>query len=322
MKGTAIFSSVLSLFLLFSCLPPTPAVVDGALTVNFSAAGVVNRTILPDVDMNVAAYTVTGAGPNEATFQVNTAQTSVTLNGLAFGDWTVTVEALNAAGIVIGSGTDVTTVHTGESSTVDITVTPLSGFGSLDLTVTWNAGDTDIPSIDAELIPASGATRTLGFTIIGRNIGLFHADNIPTGYHTLVVKLLDNGLLTMGAVDVVRIVKGGQSTGTFDFPEINKPGGTIVVNVTPQMADPLTVTIAGNVNPLIQGQSMTVTGNVAEAVGNVVFVWYLNGIGIGTGQSLTFGGALAAGIYRLDVTAVTADGLRAGSATASFNVSM
>jgi hypothetical protein len=49
-------------------------------------------------------------------------------------------------------------------------------------------------------------------------------------------------------------------------------------------------------------------------------VWYLNGVSVGTGDSLTFGSAHAAGYYRLDVTAYAEGGTRAGSATASFQV--
>ena len=50
------------------------------------------------------------------------------------------------------------------------------------------------------------------------------------------------------------------------------------------------------------------------------YVWYLNGVTAGTGPSYTLGSTLVAGWYRLDVTAYTADGTRAGSATASFQV--
>ena len=51
----------------------------------------------------------------------------------------------------------------------------------------------------------------------------------------------------------------------------------------------------------------------------VTFAWYLNGAAQSTGSSFTIQG-LAAGQYRLDVTAFNADGSRAGSATFSFEV--
>jgi hypothetical protein len=143
---------------------------------------------------------------------------------------------------------------------------------------------------------------------------------IPVGYYTVVVRLLDNGITTMGAVEVVRVVKDGVSAGSFDFSEINKPGGSIIVGITPEMADPLTVSIGGLNPELPEGQSMTVTAGVAEDAGNVVYVWYLNGGSVGEGETLTIGSGLGIGPYNLSVTAVTTDGTRAGSADTEFHV--
>jgi len=308
------------LLVLFSCSPPV-AGVAGSLTVNFSPSGIAARTILPDVNMETARYIVSGAGPGGAHFETQTTGTSVTVNKLAFGDWTVTVEARNNENIVIGSGAGSTTVHTGESSIVSVTVTPLAGYGTLDLTLNWTASDTEYPSIDAVLLPATGSAQPLAFTITDGNKGTFNNAEIQAGYYTLIVKLLDNGLLAMGAVEVVRIVTGGVSTGTFDFSEINKPGGTIQVNITPNMGEPLTVSIDGVNSVLRQNQSMTASASIAEEVGNVTYVWYLNGESIGTGPEITLmGSAMNIGIYQLGVTAITADGTHAGSTSATFHV--
>jgi hypothetical protein len=311
------------LFLLFSCgipLPGNDSGEGGSLTISVLPSGVGNRTILPDIDMNIAGYVVSGTGPDGASFQVETDGPSVTVNKLAFGDWQVTVEARNDDGIVIGSGSGSTMVHTGESSSVAVTVTPLEGYGTLDLTVAWNAADTDIPQIDAVLMPPAGAEQPLAFTISGGDTGTYHNEMIPVGYYTVVVRLLDNGERTMGAVEVVRVVKDGVSAGSFDFSEINKPGGSIIVGITPEMADPLTVSIGGLNPELPEGQSMTVTAGVAEDAGNVVYVWYLNGGSVGEGETLTIGSGLGIGPYNLAVTAITTDGTRAGSADAEFHV--
>ena len=57
----------------------------------------------------------------------------------------------------------------------------------------------------------------------------------------------------------------------------------------------------------------------------MTYIWYLNGVSKATGTSasprFTFGSTLAVGYYRLDVTAFTADGSRAGAGTHRFTVS-
>jgi hypothetical protein len=183
----------------------------------------------------------------------------------------------------------------------------------------WNAKDTEIPSIEAQLIPASGPAIAPDFTITGANTGTFTSSTIPTGYHTLTLKLLDNGLLTMGAVEVVRIIKDQTTSGTFGFYDINEPGGTIGINITPDMAEPIDVTITGQLEEIEQGSTMTVTASVPEGTGNVVYVWYINGESVETGESYAVSG-FPIGVYRLDVTAFTVDGKRAGSTNCMFNV--
>ena len=57
-----------------------------------------------------------------------------------------------------------------------------------------------------------------------------------------------------------------------------------------------------------------------RSTGNVIYTWYINGESRAIGDSYTLGSDLAVGTYRLDVTAFTADGSRAGSATHTFTV--
>ncbi|MCK5199885.1 MAG: hypothetical protein KAR21_16115, partial [Spirochaetales bacterium] len=196
---------------------------------------------------------------------------------------------------------------------LNITVTPLDGYGTLDLTLLWNAEDTEIPSIEAQLIPSSGPAVDLDFTITGGNTGTFISNTIPTGYHTLSLKLLDNGLLTMGAVEVVRIVKDQTTSGTFEFYDINEPGGNIQINITPEMADPLLVSISGAAATKPGNQSMALSASVSGYTGNVTYVWFVNGDSVSTGETFSFDNSWAQGYYRIDVTAYSIDGSQAGS---------
>ena len=109
------------------------------------------RTLVPSIDMNAASYTVSGTGPNSETFTATTTGAAVTENALSFGGWTIVVNALDAAGIVIGTGSATARVDTGQTNTVSVTVTPISGTGELSLTVTWPASQVQTPSVIAPL---------------------------------------------------------------------------------------------------------------------------------------------------------------------------
>lgn len=130
----------LALGLLISCSSPTSsqAATSGqgsikvSLTQNVSNA----KTLLPGTDMNPASYTISGTGPSSATFTPVTAtaaSASATITNLATGAWTITVQAFNAGGTQIGSGSGTATVTSDGTASVSITVQPLSGNGTLTI---------------------------------------------------------------------------------------------------------------------------------------------------------------------------------------------
>ncbi len=311
---------ILGLFGAVSCQNPLAPAGEGVGTlvvlINASAA----QTLLPPIDMGAASYIVSGSGPEGSTFSQPGTTSTVTVANLKYGAWTVTVEALNAAGTVIGRGQQTTTVVTGQNTAVGVAVRPLDGYGTLDLKVTWNPAAVAVPAIKAQLVPATGATLNLSFNSTAAGTATYSSSTVPTGYHSLVLQLQDNGVLVMGAAETVRIVKDQVTSGTFDFQQVNGTGGQITVNITPEMRSPVAVTLSGQSAQIAKGSSMAVTASVPAGTGNVVYAWYLNGISQATGPAYTVVNTLAAGYYRLDVTAFTADGSRAGSASHSFQV--
>ncbi|MCP4131133.1 MAG: hypothetical protein GY754_09150 [bacterium] len=285
-----------------------------------------SKTLLPGIDMVPAEYVVSGVGPGGLQFSVSGESSSVELTELAFGDWTVTVDALNADGTVIARGSETVTIHTGETTTAAIVAAPLEGNGTLNLTLQWNSGDTDVPSIEAQLVDGSGTVRDLSFNINSAgNTGVFTDSAVPAGYYTLVVKLLDNSIYTMGAVEIVRIVADETTTGQLEFTEINKPGGNMLINITADMEEPVVVAMT-DIPAVLADDSpaAVVTASVPGDVGTVTYAWYLNGELVYTGSTanpeytIPVSTLKTGGVYRIDVAAVSSDGKRAGSVSDTF----
>lgn len=285
-------------------------------TLSLSVGVAAAKTLVPGIDMNIALYEISAIGPNGTTLAQSTEQSSISFDAVPVGQWTVAVTAKNGQGTIIAQGSSTIVVSAGTTASLSIIVTPLSGYGSLGLAVTWKAGDLQAPTIEAHLLPPMGSPLPLSFAV-GSGSATSLAASIPSGYYTLSLRLLDNGRLAMGAVEIARVVKDQTTSGTFDFSLLNKADPTISIAITPTMNDPLVVTLRGQAPSLVKGTDMTVAASVAGDVGNVTYVWYINGdskaSGSNTNPSFTFGSALPVGVYRLDVTAFTADGLRAGS---------
>jgi hypothetical protein len=304
---------------LASCMPRWPE--WGALSIEIAQPEA--KTLVPGIDMTIAGFDVSGSGPGGMQFSRSTSALSLTIGGLAFGDWTIAVDGKNAAGTIIAHGEAPVRVVTGATQALAISLAPISGPGTLALTVSWTAAAVGSPSLQSQLIPSQGAPTDLAFSIPSPGTATSATSGIPSGYYTLVVKLLDNGQLVMGAVDVVRIVKDQTTSGAFTFTDINTGTGTISVSVTPRMDNPIPVVMSGQKAELGTGTPMSVTASAPPDVGNVTFVWFLNGVARGSGPIFTVNQAaspLAAGFYRLDVTAFTATGARGGSTTCTFRV--
>jgi len=296
------------------------AATAGSLTVAIKEQ--VSRSILPTISMTPASYDISGTGPGSSTFSKSVAAgSSTTIDGLAFGGWTITVVAKNDSGTPIGSGTGAVSVVSNASSSVSVTVLPYSGFGTLNLTVAWTPSEVQAANVAAKLVPVTGTARDISFTVdSAAGTANFTAADVSAGYYTLTLKLRDNGYTAMGAVELVRVVKDQISSGNFTFTDINEATGKIDANITTDMGNPLSVAISGAAATKPANQSLTLTAAVADYSDNVTYVWYVNGESVETGSAYSFGTGWAQGFYRVDVTAYSANGNRAGSATAQIAV--
>ncbi len=291
----------------------------GALDLTIGDASA--RTLIPGFDMTPASFVISGSGPRGKSFSRTSTSTSVQINGLATGQWSVSVTVKNASAAAIGQGTGSVSISNNQRARLTVAVAPFAGNGALHLSVSWTPANLIAPSVSAQLLPASGSPIPLAF-VMGPGSASSDTGGIPAGYYTLTLQLLDNDAPVTGAVEVVRIVEGQTTSGSFDFTQAaGDGGGAISVAIAAEASDPLSVTVTGQALELSAGAGMTVTAAASGYSGNATYIWYLNGQPESTGASLTLGSALPAGIYRLDVTAFSAYGIRAGAATLAFTVS-
>jgi hypothetical protein len=310
--------------LLAGCQNPSSAGLSGndgsrgSLVLNIGNQ-VNSRTLAPALDMAPASYAVTGTGPGGATFTRTTTGAAITATALVFGSWQVTVNATNAAGTLVGTGSATVQVNTGATTAATVNVIPVAGTGTLALTVSWPSSQVQTPAVSASLTPATGTAQPLPFTVSGSSATYSNAA-VGSGYYTLNLAVTDNSIVVAGAVEVVRMVAGQTTSGTYSFANVNAPGGTIQVNVNANLQNPLAVAINGANATLNQGNTQALTAAVSNFAEAVVYVWYINGVSVGPGAAYTFGATQNPGYYRIDVTAFSADGTRAGSATANTQV--
>lgn len=312
---------ILGLFL-FSCPLPQGHIIptkNSGNSIEIRITETTSRMLVPDINMNPAYYVIEGNGPLGEVFSTTTTPTTVTISNVATGEWNITITAFNASDVAIGVGTGTTTVSDNASSTLSVTVSPFNGFGTLELTVNWTAAQVVQPQIEAKLTPLAGASRNLNFTM-ATGTASFNALDIPTGYYTLSLKLLDNGILNMGAVEIVRIAKSATTSGTYTFDKINQAYGSIDVNITPNMENPLNINIQGSISTKVENETVNLNSEVVGYSENVTNYWYINGLLKSTSANFIFDNTWAPGNYRIDLLIISADGTRAASKSISIEV--
>lgn len=312
-----IITALIIMTLAISCNMPDTSVGSMNLLIN----NVDGRSLLPDISMDADYYKITGNGPVNSSFTLDTSLEQNLIEDLAPGDWTISIDALNANGLVIGRGNGTETVNRGETINLNIAVTPLEGSGQLNLRVHWDTADLANPVVSGRLIPFIGSEIIPEFTesVPG---SLNSTTTIEAGYYTLILQLLDTDTVVTGAVETVRIAAEQATTGSFDFTDVNGIGGTIDIGIDVELDNPIELSLAGTVDTIVMGSAMTVSATAPLETETINYSWYINGSSTGSGSVITIGSALNPGIYRLDVIALTADGSRSGSTNHSFTITI
>jgi hypothetical protein len=308
---------LLLLFLLFSCNLYNPSVAGrGSLKIEID--NVQAKTILPsDVSIDIVSYEISGIGPNNAVMlPVQKTETSFTLSNLLAGSWTITIAGENASGIKVASASKEVTVVAHTTTTVIIQLVPITGSGTLALTVSWPS-DKTLTKVSGTLTPDGGDDADIDLTVSG-NSATYTNSSLATGSYVLVLDVFNDGIqLCPTIIEAVRIYKNMTSTGNLTLSASDFFSNTGFVSVTVTNPPNVKITLSGNKTTLAYGTSMTVTATPSATVDS--YLWYLDGKKLSdTTGSVSIGSDLLEGEHRL--TIITKKSGSLSSASALFNV--
>ena len=192
----------------------------GSVTIVFNGGPFPAKTLVPGMEIktyDVVGNLVDGDDNFQKTIKVGQ---SFSQSGLTPGVWTITVDAINEDGIIIGRGGTTADITPWSTTTVQIQIAPLSEQGTLDLKVQGPKKAFD--SIDATLTPAITPDGTLEFTIEKDPLeGTYLNSAIPAGYYLLTLHLFSKKVRVWGIAEAVRILAGATTTQTYTYPPSN-----------------------------------------------------------------------------------------------------
>ena len=243
----------------------------------------------PELDMDVASYTIKGAGPTaDDSFEVSSHTEGLfTKDNLAVGNWTITVDGYNSDSEKIATVQTTATVTRNATTPVTVVLRPLEGTGTLSVSMSWTDSQGVLASPSAVVVIRDGQGNDIqdisdhvALTINGQTAAA-EVTNLPTGWYEVTVNLSEGSTTAWQGVFALRVVKGQTTTGTVVIDEAQiqiGPGtGTVAITIQEDMNDPLSVGFSGMPDSIEAGTEITLTSTETFS-GAEQFRWHINGL--------------------------------------------
>ena len=194
----------------------------GSVTIVINGALPSAKTLVPGMEIktyDVVGNLVDGDDNFQKTIEVGQ---SFSQSGLTPGVWTITVDAINEDGIIIGRGGTTAEITAGYITTVQIEIGPLSGNGTLDLTIQWPkkefGTDDVVVTLTPTITPDPVFTKKTNADL---RVGTYLNSAIPAGYYFLTLQLIGDGVPVWGIAEAVRILAGETTSQIYIYPPTN-----------------------------------------------------------------------------------------------------
>lgn len=283
-----------------------------------------------EMSLDVTRFSVTGSGPGGKTFAVDSTSSSVVLNGMPLGQWTVSSEGKNSKGRTVASGSS-SFILEADSSPHSIELHTVEGNGSLQLKYEWDMDITqpvieiniqsgpDLKNLyNRQVTPAEGTTSTT-----------FTASSLPSGFYLVTSRLLNNGKVITGSSEAVRIANGEKTSGTITFRKNSSYSKDLLsLSLYQKGSKPISGYLTGTKDTIEAGKETTVTLETDCPLGfsdDCLLIWYLDGqeisrsIFTGADEKVTVN--TTSGCHILNAVICDFDASSTGSVSWKFNSS-
>ncbi|MBO4409871.1 MAG: hypothetical protein J5775_03870 [Spirochaetales bacterium] len=292
-----------------------------------------SRTIMPQDStlLDVTKYTVSGTGPNGKTFTRNSDSSSVEIEGLTIGEWTVTAKGLNREGTELVSGT-MTFRLMATTTPQTIVLNTLIGTGSFSFALDWSLCDVADPNLEVYLTGPDMNTDEvpLDVTVNRETKVATVGESLSAGSYRIRVILKDGQQQVAGLVEALRISNGMTTSASHTFL-FNELGPSSLMYFRDATGTPLrgNLSASGNPESFLDGLQYTYVFSFPEPekvdTEGLSIDWYYDGNRIGetenldrTGSSITLEAEY--GVHRID--AVVFNKLLGSTGSAAYTYSV
>ena len=295
---------------LVSCQEEELSGASAKLSIRLSDRSMEARTIMPaSALMQTRKYRVSGTGPGSASFgPLDSLESTIDVENLSVGQWTITAMALNAEGNEIASGSGEFNIGRGQNE-VTVVLDQMTGSGQLRLNLDWNEDITYLDNIKLEIsVQDISGTEIYSVTKDSDRVSQGISVLIPlnAGCYIVSVHVSDSdGSLDVGAADAVRIIKGSVSEGSLHLSG-SKPVAEPSFVIENRVGSPMVFYLEYSPTNITVGGSVTLNarhGNLDSMIdtSSLVYQWFCDGVQFYSGNASTRTITALRGVHRYDV---------------------
>ncbi len=261
----------------------------------------------PAAALRIKEYRITGNGPKDSSFgPLTSTNGNLQLEGLLQGRWEINAEAVSETGRVLAKGTATVFLST-VTNTATIILDRLPGTGTLQVNYTWDIDQvTADVELELQLVDQGGNPVTIASPTMDRTTGTATVTQaLAAGSYTLHSRLKAQGAIVSGAVEAVRIVDTGVSSGEIALV-IGDRGNGFQITVVNNTMLPLQGTVT--CSPATPGPNTSVTLTFVPASlpsgilpSEISAAWYCEGSPITGASGFSYLCTPRPGIHRYDV---------------------
>lgn len=247
-----------------------------------------SKTIAPKPNlMTVASYSVQGTGPNESSFgPLHSKQSSMSVDGLCPGQWTIVARAYNQNGNELLSGTTSCTLE-GGPNTVSMVLGRMTGEGSVQVSFKWSSALSSSSSIRivATFEDDKGSRFQESIDARVSSGGAELRRRLPAGSYVMTVRVTDALGLNRGCAEAIRIVSGETSIGV-----VNLAGSASSLEISMDGHVRLPIIVYATCKPVGGGFILSASydslpSGVSES--SLKYKWFCDGEAVGFSKSIT-----------------------------------
>lgn len=185
---------------LFSCQGTATTGDDakGELVISFAKSSLSSKGLYPTEELALSSWNIilTKSGsPTIIKNGISPSTTSYAAAGLDVGTWEVTIDGLNSSNNIIATGSQTALIEDSKSTNLTITLSLLTGNGTLAISASWSYGLTS-PIVEGTLIPSSGGAATsFAMTTDSGKLSASYTGSVAAGSYLLNLALSDSGIV-------------------------------------------------------------------------------------------------------------------------------